>query len=495
MTQTKHLIRSEHQTPEHAQWRAHRQLLQSIPSDDAGYRGCIGMSLLIRELTEDTLHVELLGTPHEKMFMSDKSMAWATITDIPVGYFDLGTSARNVHWTTIRPTTVKFGVPVLARGTEGEGWNFHKEPVPHPTCIDIFDSTKVQLFRVFNAIDLAMTSTAFMFRGSWKHKRSEFNAFLKQDKHKKNSSLVFGDGLYDAVDPPSEWMPKPYLAFKAFQHHDLFDRVTRQTLAIETVPCYPANLRQAFVDALGECLEYRAKFSGKVKSVEEREHNGIPVLSVLLAGDRGERNIVRFYRPTAVLRKRAGQRFKEGEVLGEERLDIQLPKNWYDKSVKERWDVWTWKLVPQRLDNVMRFWFEREAVFLAHDRVHYSSQLAAAAALSSSIGTDLMWDVSAAMNYFREDIDACIFPTVQLRHWDHLSGVFENDIAYDFHPSDSRYETLTEQRERIDERFKREEEKKAARKAQAEIDEEVRNLEKEKARLKNEAAVRKARHR
>ena len=461
-------------TIEHRNWKSHRELMSHVDERDAGYRGCVGLAMLINSTNADSwLQLpSLAGTT--KTFVPDSTVEWASMVDVPLGYFRLSTGDskvhrnREVHWATARKTTMKFGMPHLVRGSEGDrAWDFRS--IPHGKTVvkpafsggktftvqppkDVLNTdTNRQLFRVFNAIEWAMTTTAFAFRANWAYAKIALHKALGYAKDPGVKILAYGDGFYDGAAPPSAWMPKAYLAFPERLREGIFDRATRPVPDSDVPPAYGEGLRWAFVDALGDALAYRAPFSGTVSSVQRRLYRGIPVVSVMLRGDQGEVAIVPFFQETARIVKAPRSRFLAGDIIGEERLDRDLPENWYTIQPAKRWEQFAPNLVhPRIVDAVMRLWFLRSGVNLVDGFVHYPSRMASVAALSAASDEHLFWEVSDSLEYFRDDADALIFPPIPVRGWADLTGYLPGEVSYDLNPADSRYESYYDQRVRID---------------------------------------------
>ncbi len=452
---------------EHKSWKLHRQLLLQLEEDDAGYRGCFGISLVVDSSTIDSwTTVTTKPGVGSLVFIPDSTVRWATLVDVPIGYFRLGERSREVHWATVRPTTMKFGVPALVRGSEGrDAWDFRsfpfdkakmKTPSGRVVQLDAFPDTLKpdsfpQLFRVFNALEWGMTTTAFSYRKNWAYaKKHMFDALgYPYDEGKK--LLAFGKNVYDSVARPAQWMPRAYLAFRESHRDDVFDAVTRVGYGGPGAPpVYPDGLKEAFVDAMGTGFAYRAQFDGRVAAVGRIVHRGVAAVEVVLKGDRGERTVVRFTLEGCVLRKRVRDTFVAGDVIGEERLEAGVPPHWYDIPWYSRWEKTAARLLSaRRLDPVMRLWFERQAYHLKEGYVHFASQISSIAALGLASDEHLFWEVSDSLDYYHDDSDSMIFPTVQIRGWCDLRGGLPGDVAYDLNPADHRYEEYADQKARI----------------------------------------------
>jgi hypothetical protein len=448
-------------TAEQQAWKTHRKLVRAIEEDEAGYRGCIGLGMIINSTNADSFKTFASTDGNAKIFMPDNTIAWASIVDIPIGYFKLKHGKREVHWATVRPTSQKFGMPQLAFGTESFSFDFRSFPFD-PTRVrlgknvtDMIPSHDTlqphqhpQLMRLFNALNWAMTSTAFTFRKTWKPQRELLAKALDRDFKPDQRLLAFGDGVYDSVARPQQWMPRAYIAFPYDLWDEVYHRATRATGSADMLPVYSQGLREAFVDAMGKNCEYVSRFAGTVSSVEKIKYRGMTVLEFQLKGDRGEHETVRFLE-SCMIHKGRRTRFEAGEVIAEDKYKVNLPDDWYEISHRERWDRHISRLLVGKLDHVCRLWFERCGIVLEDGFVHFPSQIASLAALSGAVSGSLYWDVTDAMEYYREDCDAIVFPTLQMRNWHELSGALPGDVMYNFTPNDRRYESYVDQVARI----------------------------------------------
>lgn len=446
---------------EHATWRNHRDVMRLVDADAIRYRGCIGLAAVIDTQTTDSW-ADRIG----KKFVPDATLRWASLVDIPPENFRVGRKAREIHWATVRPTTVQYGVPRLAFGSETDAFDFRSFPydpveVPGPagpvTHVPPKDTLRPslhpQLFRVFNALEWAMTSTAFHFRRAWAAGREQFCEHLGLRHGPDTKALLFGDGVYDGVARPVAWMPQAYLGFPEETLPELFDRSTRPGMigpggGSERV-VYKDSLKEAFVDALGTNLGHRAEFDGRVEQVVQHQFAGCPCIAVTLVSDRGVRETLRFHYD-ARLRHRVGAGFKRGDLIADERFASQLPPDWYDRSPVTRWERWLERIIPGRVEILLRLWFERQAVRLVDGLVHLPAAVSSVAAFSTADDAALVWDVKDSLDYFNGDCDAMIFPTIQISAWDQLRGQLPGDVTYDFTPNDPRFETMQARRQRVD---------------------------------------------
>lgn len=502
---------AEFNSPEHVSWKNHRQLLRNMDPREAGYRGCIGLALIVNAVNADSWAEIPGGENDRRVFVPDRTVSWASLVDVPIGYFGLAGRKRDVHWASVRPTTLRYGLPALARETETVQCDFRAFPFDkarvktaegrpvtvYPTPDALNPAHHPQLFRAFNALEWAMTTNAFAFRNRWQPKREEVAKALGYEFDPAKKLLAFGGGVYDGAARPQQWMPQAYIAFPARLKGEVFDRATRAPGPHGAEPKYAYGLCEAFLAAVGQHLAYRAPFDGVVTSVDRGVYRGVPVLAFTLQGDRGEHEVVRFFRDTCLVRKPSRVRFKAGEVVAEERFDATLPTNWYTRDTPwraDRWDRWVPALLPRRLDAVMRLWFERTAVSLSPGLVHYPTQVASVAALGGAVDGELYWEVSNCLDYYADDCDAIVFPPVPIHNWYDLVGWLPGDVSYDLHPTDHRFESYAEQKERVarerQERAAAEKEWAAAERARRQA-EEAAEAEREQ-RLVEERAARKA---
>lgn len=438
----------EHDSPEHATWKNHRDLILRVPREAAAHRGCFGLALVVDATTTESWVDRL-----DRKFVPDSTLRWASVVDIPYGHFREPNTMPEVHWATVRPTTVRFGVPMLARDVPaGCAWDFRAFPFDHGRLVDragkayhvdakpdVFSpSANPQLFKIFNAIEWAMTSTAFHFRHDWKVRRQEYYRALRMPYRPTTQAFLFGESVYDGIAHPSVWMPKPYLAFERSTLDLLFDRSTKKAIGDRHPAVYRPALLEAFVEAAGDYLGYRVPFAGRVAAARQLTYRGFKCVEFKLHGNRGERAKVRFA-ADAVVQKAVEATFEAGDTIAEETFAHKLPANWHDKKWEHRLQVGVDRLFPGRLDEYLRLWFDRQAVDLGDGLLHYSADLASPAALGSAVDAKLVWDVSEALEYYRADCDACVFPTIGLGAWDALVGNLPGEVAYDLTPVDGRF--------------------------------------------------------
>jgi len=450
-------------TPEHEVWASHLHMVRdNMSHDHVGFRGCLGLAMMIDSTRIDTWleHLNL-------RFVHDRDVRWASLVDIPKwSFFSRWNNGREVHWATVRPTTVKFGMPRLEYASEGhQAWDFRS--LPHPNIAltsrggvadperffraDTLPSDRnTRYFRVFNALEWAMTSTAVHFHTAWQKRkpRSAFYKTLGYVDKPDQQVLLYGGGVYDGAAPPVQWMPRAYLAFRADDLPRLFDRVTLVGGA-DSVRKYSQGFQYAFAEAMTDYLAYRAPFAGTVKHITHESYLGIPALSFLLVGNRGERQQVRFFRQSVMVGKGTGSKFERGDVIAYESFEGELPDTWHSESIGYRFHAMAHdKLLRGRFVPVVRLWFERQALSLLPHMIHMPAQVASVAALGSALDSHLYWEVSESLEYYRDDSDAMVFPPLHIRGQDDLTGILPGDVAYDLRPYDGRYSTYAEMKAR-----------------------------------------------
>src|ERR1019366_3654169 len=122
-------------------------------------------------------------------------------------------------------------------------------------------------------------------------------------------------------------------------------------------------------------------------------------------------------------------RFQPGDIIAEERW--HLPVNWHTKSLRQRWDALPEMLGGDRFLTHLQIWFERQMLRLRPGFVHLPANLCSLAAAGNAIDSELYWDVTPSLSYYRDDCEAFVLPTVQINHWDAFVGVLPGDIYYD----------------------------------------------------------------
>ncbi len=428
-------------SPEYAGFKKHKDVVFAVPAHEAGYRGCIGLGMCVDGQSSDSW-IEVREPTSTRLLVPDAGVRWASLVDVPPGFFRLSNeeSVREVHWAALRPTTMKFGVPTLAADTETVAGDFRAMPgTPGAT---ITPATPRE-FRLFNALNWAMTSTAFAFRRGWQPFADKFRrAVGLEERIAQRKALMFGSGVFDAVDRPGVWMPRAYIGFPAASREKLFHRSTRNHAAV--IPMYSNSLQSEFCADLETGLGYVMPFDGVVASVSRAVYQDLPVLTITLVDEFGKTSVVRFGRHADV-RCPVGVPVQAGTLVARE--PIELPATWDAMSPAAKWDKFVLSAFRgMKFDSFLRVWFERKILDLASGLVHVPAALAAPAGFFGSIESSLYWDVSPGMDYFDESLEAFVFPTLQIKTWHALVGVLPGDVAYDFTPGDKRFLTPDQRR-------------------------------------------------
>lgn len=438
-------ISPEAAAADRAAWETHAVVVGSAPPGAAsGSRHAIGLALVMEQ--DDGTSFAAVG---DRTLVPDRFVKWASIVDVPQGYMH---PDRAAHWATVRPTTVVHGMPTLAAGAEGDNArDFRLVPRPRrrvdPAPGVVYTDARVapldpgvdpQLMRVFTAVEWAMTSAAAHQSNPWKPVRPAVYAARGFDYDPDAETYLFGAAAYDGIAQPHTWMPRAYLGFEEEAADRLFD-ATVFPVAGSRVAHTPEGMRAAFVDDLGRMLAYRAPFDGRLEAAKRGEYLGVPTVTLTLTRRRGPAERVRFFQPTCFLRRPLRSEFKAGDVLAEDRpRGGALPEEWYSMSVYGRW-IKALALFGDAFNHVLRAWYSRQAVRVRPGLVHYPSCLTSVPASWAAVDGELMWDVGPGLEYFRDDCDAMVFPTIALRAWDDLSGVLPGDVAYDLTPTDPRF--------------------------------------------------------
>lgn len=423
------------QSPDHDLWRKHRQLLLRIDPGQI-WRGCLGLSFLPGDSETWIEH-------GDRLFVPDKQAYWLSLVDLPRGRFCLART-REVHWAELRRTRFVVGMPTISGqpaylGGQRGAWDFRSMPFDRikrgdyvvrvgPDTLNSADFP--QLFRILNALNWGMTSTAFFCRSSWEAEREAFYTslgapFKPLPAWAKEKLFLFGEGLYDHVPRPQEWMPRPYLAFRAAVSDKIWQWVIRAR------PCcadyYPIGLRAQFAREVAAGVPVLANCSGRYVGAVRTTHYGIKTWTLTV--DAGPEAVPIVVSRRAEIRILPGSTISPGVLVA---VDPLVPTNCQDLD-KERWH------------EAIQLWFERQVLHLVPGLVHVPAELAAPAArggLSTSgraIDASLLWDVTSSRPYYNDACDAFILPTLHLRLWHWLSGVLPGEVAYDLTPADPRY--------------------------------------------------------
>lgn len=422
-------------SPEHEAWKKHRQLLLQIPASQV-WRGCLGLALFT---TDPCSGVPALG----RLFVPDRDVRWVSLVDLPRGCGRLRRS-REVHWATVHRTKVRFGMPTLG-GTPEAAYDFRAMPFDRmrrrrgflvERGPDVLDPTKeLRLFRTLNAVNWAMTSTAFFYRAAWQARRGHFFEAAGATFHPEARILLFGERRFDGVARPTTWMPRAYLGFKHTQRDKLFGWSTGPTGGRRH---YPDGLKFRLCEDVGRSMPVRAPLSGSFVGATKSTFHGLPTFNLEFAHDRHDRQTVKVSRQ-ARIRVLPSQVVREGDVVA---LDGPegVPEGWEHLPLYRRWERVLPRLVRrEHFDAWVRLWFERQLVTIQPDFVHIPSDLAALAARGRTVDGTLYWDLSPALDYYHEAADAFIFPTIRMRTWWDFAGVLPGEVRFDLTPVDARF--------------------------------------------------------
>lgn len=414
---TTQLVRS----PERTDWVKHRDLLAAAPDGPAGLRACLGLGLMVESQDSESW----LSCGENTLFLPDRSVRWAAVTDVPTTSFravtGFGHNRGVVHWASIRPTTVRYGMPFLAYRTAGTEFNLRAS----------VENVEPRVARAFNALSWSMTSTAFMFRGPWMaHRRKFYDAIgATPDRDPAAKLLLFGDDVYTSVAPAAAWMPRAYLAFPEKMAGDLFVRSTRVARGCPAL--YSEEFTRRFVTDAVSGESYLARYDGDVVKMASHVDRGIRVTEVHLRGDGGRHEVVHFQTDGTNFRVGTRSRFHAGQTLAV--WGPPIPAGLGNRHPAGQWATlhreWGWSF-----ERHVELWFNRQGFRLKPGYVHMDARLAAAAALGSAVDRELLWDVGPAQNYFREDCDTFVFPTLCLGRWWELRGALPGSVEFDLRP-------------------------------------------------------------
>lgn len=401
--------RTSQTAPEQADWDRHQRTIAAVPPQAGWWRGCFGLAMLADgEFVNDG----------KSDYLADADVRWATMVDLPADRFYRG-GAGHVTWAAVRPTANRLGVPTLAAHTPGAmGWDYCFQPQRNSGGLETLPLGQCEaLARAFNALQWTMTTHAYWRRPNWR--RGQLTQEIKRLALPPATS-------------PAAWTPIPYLGFPAESAYRLYRRVTRPGLGIGAeTRYYPLGLRAEFVKALADGLAYRAPGKGYLKSIAREVYEGVPCITLRVFTAGKDCTVVRFGRAATVHVKPGA--INSGELLASEPVKFER-----QTDPLRAWNCLVPRLFGNKLDEVLRFWFDRQAISLAPGYVHLPSRLAAVAALGSATGP-LYWNVTHAAQYLRADCDAFVFPAVTMENSLDLIGALPHDFAYDLTPDTPRF--------------------------------------------------------
>jgi hypothetical protein len=374
-------------------------------------------------------------TKSGRFFVPKCEVRWVSLMDVP-GYSFRIARPPEVHWAAVHRTKIRFGMPTIA-GKPDLAFNIRTDPkyaIPASGYGD--GQQQPDLFRVFNALNWAMTSTAFAYREAWVGKRQDLDAAIGKEFRASPRALLFGENHHDSLVAPAVWMPRAYLAFNNRHWDRIFGWATKSWLANGRLH-YPDAVKQQFCADLGKSMPVQVPFSGRFVGAFRTLFHGLPTFDLAFELGHSGRRVLRVCQHAKVL-VRQSQAVKEGETIATEGL--VLPPIWNNLRLQEQWNVASPKLVRRgHFDAWVRLWFERQFLELEKGLVHVRSDLAATAACGHAVTDRTCWDLSPAMEYYDEALEAFVFPPIRIKKWWNLAGVLPGEIVYDFTPADSRF--------------------------------------------------------
>lgn len=437
MTESKQVIEGL-DTPDHEKWQKHRSLTHLAGYGTSAFRGYLGIALVVDSTTEESW--QRLGS---HVFLPNRTVRWAFLADVPKP--ETAAGKRDGQIASLRTADCSYGMPMLRRGSEGyEMWDFRVPPHDRLKFsegnktwtaiagVHVLPPDRVQEFRTFNAVNMAMTTAAFAFNRRWQPAQGKMRKVLELAPGAP--ALAFGEAMQDAMASPEAWMPRAYLCFPEALADTLFER------SIELRHGGPVWLPDGLVWEFWKALvadpddlplAYRANEAGKILTVTREDYRGLNCTTLQIETENG-RTMVRFHR-TAEIHKKARSTFEPGEVLAHEQL--HTPPEWNLerplRAIRE-------KLLPQFFKRSfllnVRVWFERQFVCGYQGHVHVDSRLAERAALGHAVAEGLLWDVTPGEAYWNNSAEAFIFPPLRIPRWDALAGSLPGEIRFDVRP-------------------------------------------------------------
>lgn len=403
-------------SPDHELWRSHRALIKHIPRKYVGYRGCLGLGMGV-----NTAEIEQYDD--QRIFAKDADVTWYVMQDIPYGKWSTALN-REVHLGSVRKTGFRYGMPFI--GALQKQFDFRRCPYDQVVRDDIVRPSDAEClkpsvdeaaFKAFNAIEWAMTSTAFFFRGTWAPKVKHYYETLGLEQSKRRQ-LLFGQEIFDSVAPSRNWMPEPYLAFRVRDARDIFERATTKSL-LTGKRTYTLSFKQAFIADCEARLPITAPIGGKVIDI----HKGLKFdalggcKTVVILDPESKARCEQPVLPGFVPKIKIGDTVAKGECLGWD--GPQLPEEFGRMTVFKQW----LQCLPQlfggaaAFDSVLKMWFERQHVRLKKGFIHLPASIAAPAALTLAVNEELWWNIAPAMPYYNEPLDTFVFPTLRQGAW------------------------------------------------------------------------------
>lgn len=386
-------------TVDRSEWETVNAEMQKLPHALFNCRGFIGLSIILTTVG-DTDWYKIGG----KVIVPNNDVNWVTLTDVV-------RDDKTARWLVNRKAEMRFGAPVIGPGDVGSGWDislpsFTQSNIENHSTLHVLSPNRFpQLFRVANRLSAVLNTAAGVRCG-------------------RKNNYIIGDNVEVKYPPKTySWIPKAYLGFSSSDFDYMFDMIINVHNEI------PGYIKIGFLNAIRQRMEYRAQFNGVLHSIYERRSPEGSILEATLHGDNGERRIVRFGGQTGRFVIKPGQRFSLDDVIAFDQPPV-LPHDWFKLPFHLKWGFVASWLRNVRSD-VVRVWFERQAVQLTRGLTHWPMTLCGGLALTHSKENSLAWDISGCVDYFVDAVDAIICPPVELTS---LYGSFPGDVAYDVRP-------------------------------------------------------------
>jgi hypothetical protein len=417
-------------------WRKHKLLFDRIPRSKR-WRGCIGLGMFL------TNAVSGIPTKSGRFLVPDRDVRWVSLVDVPGNSFRISRPPE-VHWAAVHRTAIRFGIPTITGKTEmalnlrvAPGDLIQGKGLPLGCNPGQSENTgQPDLLQVLNTVNWSMTSTAFACRPGWQVQRHHFHAAFGKNTPEITAVSAWGESPDGTVAAPATWMPRAYVAFSNRHCDRVFDRATKSGLS-SGIMCYPNAIKQQFCADLGQSMPVCVPFSGIFVGAFRSIFHGLPTLDLVFKSADGNRRVVKVCQHAKVLAQ-PSHTVKDGDTIATEGL--VLPAMWHHLFAFEQWRQVLLTLVRRaHLDAWLRLWFERQFVRIDESYIHLRSDLAATAAGGHAVDNRLYWDLTPAMPYYNESLDAFVFPTISIKKWWSISGVLPGEVLYDFAPLHARF--------------------------------------------------------
>jgi hypothetical protein len=232
-------------------WERNRQLRYRVPRCHA-WRGCLGLGLLM-EKPDDTIVYRNLG------LVRNDQLKWVAMRDVPPGCCPSSPAlnCRGMIYVTTTTAELRYGMPYVdftcnareavdfARRPIVEGLQQNRKGIPYwaKPAGDTLDASELRMLTVLNRISAAMTDYAFFatdrdqrpFRPHWFNRRPPTRGTFLQSR-------------------PSNWMPKPYLAF----HQRDVAAIRQCVQALTSNKSLPKQLCERALEAAGKGIRLTA---------------------------------------------------------------------------------------------------------------------------------------------------------------------------------------------------------------------------------------------